>query len=157
MSAQTLPFITVITGTMVYILGQLSLKIVIEPYIEQQKVISDIAYSIVYYNDAFCTNDEDKQYKHIDEKILEARQKYRALASQLVTTNQFIKGYGLWRYVLSAPSRSKIHDAALALLQLSDSIRNPIDPTVRIASIDNITISLAIHLIEAGGSGYDQS
>jgi hypothetical protein len=125
------PFITVVTGSLVFMLGHICLKIIIEPYAEQQKVISEIAYSLIFYGNVSCRKPEDLTNIDKANKISEAQQKYRALAGQLVAVNMFVRGYGFWRYFLFAPSRENIKIASTGLIGLSNSFYTPNDSSAK--------------------------
>jgi len=121
MTALVSPFLTVVTGTLVFIIGQICLKLIIEPYLEQQKVISEIRYSLIFYGNVYCRK-EDVVNEEKFKKAIEAQQKYRALAGQLAAVNMFVHGYGFWRYFLFAPSKENIKIASTGLIGLSSSL-----------------------------------
>lgn len=140
--------VAVATGALIFVLGQMGLKIIIEPYLEQQKVITDIVHALIYFGNAYCTNFEDDENKVLNERINEAIQKYRALAGQLVSTNRFIRWRGFWQYFLFAPNMEEVKEAASALIVLSNSLRNPAGPDIRLQSRERVIIALRIHTLE---------
>lgn len=124
------PFLTVVTGTLVFIIGQICLKLIIEPYLEQQKIISEIRYSLIFYGNVSCSK-EDVANEAKLKMTIEAQQKFRALAGQLSAVNMFVRGYGFWRFVLFAPSREKIKIASTGLIGLSNSLIAAPDTQIR--------------------------
>jgi len=116
------PFITVITGTLVFVIGQIILKIIIEPYIEQQKVVAKIVHSLVYYANVYSSEPFSDIPEPQQIRLKEASLTYRTLASDLVSVNNFIRGYYVWRYFLFAPSKENINESCKALIALSNSL-----------------------------------
>lgn len=143
MTVLTSPFLTVVTGTLVFVLGQICLKLIIEPYIEQQKVISEIRYSLIFYGNAYCSKDDLANTEKL-KRISDAQLKFRALAGQLVAVNMFVRGYGFWRYFLFAPARENIKVASSGLIGLSNSLIAAPDPTSRNKYQKAITDALEI-------------
>ena len=114
-------FITVVTGTAVFVLGQIGLKVVIEPYLEQQKVIAKIVHALVYYANVSAKGRLEDLPEPVREKVKEASLQFRTLASELVAINNFIRGYYFWRFFLFAPSQSDINEASKSLIALSNA------------------------------------
>jgi hypothetical protein len=54
--------ITVLTGVIIYILGQYFLKLILEPIFELRKAIARINYLIVYYANIMYTPSQQSEY-----------------------------------------------------------------------------------------------
>ena len=56
-------FATVISGTLIFVIGQIILKFIIEPIHKQKEIIGEIADALIYYADVFSNpayEDESK-------------------------------------------------------------------------------------------------
>ena len=72
------PFVTVVTGAAVFVLGQITLKVGIEPYLEQQKVIAKIVHALVYYANVSAKGPLKDLPEAVRSKVEEASLQYRS-------------------------------------------------------------------------------
>ncbi|OUL18760.1 hypothetical protein BV372_33980 [Nostoc sp. T09] len=116
-------FFTIISGATVFILGQLALKLLIEPIQEFRKTIADIAYALIEYaniyaNPGVAGNEVEKQ----------ASKELRKLSSRLNAQIYLIPLYALTSQVFRLPSTDKLVGAATDLIGLSNGVfKSPTD------------------------------
>lgn len=115
--------VTVITGVIVFVLGQAILKFMYEPYLEQQKVMLEVIHSIYAYSDAHAARpDASDVGEKMQERILEASNKFKSLSAQLMAANAYVKWYGFWRYIVFAPSYDDMLVVSSKLITLSNML-----------------------------------
>lgn len=110
-------FTTVFAGTLVFVLGQLFLKLVLEPVHNFKHVIAEtsdalIVYQRVYLSDAWA----EEAFKK------EASETFRQLAGKLHGAMYLIPGYWLNQKIFFLPKREKIRGASHLLIQISNCI-----------------------------------
>ena len=107
--------LTIISAVMIFVLGQISLKLIIEPIQELKKEISEILNAMVFYADRI-SNPND----FIDEvsKIL------RKHASNLEAKSSIIPFYRIFEIFRVLPTKQNISEAKSHLVGLSNSLSN---------------------------------
>jgi hypothetical protein len=113
---------TVLGGVLVFVLGQSVVKFFIEPIHTQSKLIGEISYSIVFYEDlAAGTIELEDLNSHELRKRLEdeAVRKMRHQASELIATLQVIPLYHILSKWGLIPQERNVYEAATALIELS--------------------------------------
>lgn len=107
--------LTIISAVMIFVLGQISLKLIIEPIQELKKEISEILNAMVFYADRI-SNPNDV----IDEvsKIL------RKHASNLEAKSSIIPFYRIFEIFRVLPTKQNISEAKSHLVGLSNSLSN---------------------------------
>jgi len=118
--------LTVLGGILVFVVGRIIEKFVIEPIHEQSRLIGEIADSLIFYADLYSNPGIGKR-----EQMDEAKKVLREQASQLITRNNMIPCYKFWRYLSLGhlPKRADIIEAQKNLIGLSNSIHRG-DPDV---------------------------
>jgi hypothetical protein len=109
--------LTVITGTLVYSLGQLISKFVIDPIHKQKEAIGDIADALVYYADVYSNPGIGRK-----EKIEEAHKRFRQLSGLLRARSYLVPSYDRMAKIKLAPLRSDIERASNGLIGVSNSV-----------------------------------
>ena len=110
-------FNTVISGTSVFVLGQLISKFIIDPVHEQQKVFGEIVDALIFYKNIFgrtiigTTKEGD-----------EAQNKLRSLATKLLSKTHLIPFYGILEFLFIVKPLKNILDAHGGLIGLSNSV-----------------------------------
>jgi len=117
MSAILAFIFTVLSGVMIYVMGQIILKLMIEPVHEAKKTIAEISHSLVEYADIIHNPGVLAQ-----EKTIEVSQHLRRLSAQLHAHLFLIPCYRKTAWVFGLPSRDKILTAATQLRGLSNVI-----------------------------------
>jgi hypothetical protein len=110
-------FLTIISGTTVFILGQLVLKLVIEPVQEFRNVIADISialfeYENIYANPGYVNTEASKK----------ASESLRKLASNLNAKTHLIPFYSLTAKLFNLPLQVDIFDSVRNLIGISNGI-----------------------------------
>lgn len=108
-------FFTVVTGFLVFTLGQITITFFLNPIKRHKEVIGEIQDAIIYYANVFSPM--------MNEQTLnEARDKFRQLATQLVSTARIIPFYQQSGKIFGLPSLKNIQTAHHSLISLSNSV-----------------------------------
>ncbi len=116
------------SGIIIYVVGEIIVKIVIDPVQELKRVIADIAFKLIHYSHVFklSTSDESAagtvEKKTDLEKLELAADEYRKLASMLNAGYRLVPFYPLTRIIFFLPKEVEILDARNALLEMSEEI-----------------------------------
>ena len=125
-----LVFYIILAGVIIYVAGQIIVKIVIDPVQELKRVIAEIAFKLIYYSHVYrVTSSEDeeaseeKAQKSVDsEKLEQAADEYRKLASMLNAGYRLVPFYGITKLLFFLPREADIIEARNALLEMSEEI-----------------------------------
>lgn len=121
-------FYIILAGVIIYVLGEIVVKIVIDPVQELKRVIADIAFKLIHYSHIYqISSSEDTAgqtaEKTIDQQQLEqAANEYRKLASMLNAGYRLVPFYALARVAFFLPREADIITARNALLEMSEEI-----------------------------------
>lgn len=123
-------FLTILSGVIIFVLGQLTLKLLIEPIHECRRTITDIAFSLIDYaniygNPGVAGNEAEKQ----------ASKELRRLSSCLNAQMYLIPYYRFISKIFGLPSRNRVVEAASNLIGLSNGV-------VKAASADIILVNV---------------
>lgn len=113
----TTVWLTVISGVLTYVVGQLVLKLMIEPVQEMKKTIGQISHSLIEHANVIQNPGVPSE-----EKIKETSQHFRKLSSQIQTHIYLVPLYGLTAWVFRLPSRAQVLVASENLMGLSNSV-----------------------------------
>lgn len=110
-------FLTVISGVITFVLGQLIIKLFIDPVHDFRRAIADIAlalieYANVYANPGVAGSETEKK----------ASEELRRLSSRLNAQMYLILYYRITGKIFGLPSREKVVDAASNLIGLSNGV-----------------------------------
>jgi hypothetical protein len=109
--------ITVGVGFFVFVLGQFTQRLCIEPIQEQKRLIGEIAYLLLYYgNVASVTRKEELQQ--------EASQELRRSAGQLRSTLRTVLGYRFFEFLGVVEKKENVMNATTELIGVSYAIRS---------------------------------
>lgn len=110
-------FFTIFTGVSIYVLGQIIVKLVIDPVHELKKTIGQISHSMIMYANVISnvevTNDNLKR---------EASDCLRELSALLQSHLKLIPIYDCSRRIFFLPSEREIYEASSALIGLANSV-----------------------------------
>lgn len=110
-------FLTVITGVVTFVIGQLVVKLLIEPIQEMRKTIAQVSHTMI---------ERAKVYQnpgtHSDEIMTETSQQTRKLSSQLHAHLYLVPAYSVTSRLFFLPSRKQVLEASSALIGLSNSV-----------------------------------
>jgi hypothetical protein len=121
-------FYIILAGVIIYVLGEIIVKIVIDPVQELKRVIADIAFKLIHYSHVFKLStaedtSEEASEKTIDrEKLEQAADEYRKLASMLNAGFRLVPFYPLIRVLFFLPGEADIIDARNELIEMSEEI-----------------------------------
>jgi hypothetical protein len=121
-------FYIILAGVIIYVLGEIIVKIVIDPVQELKRVIADIAFKLIHYSHVFklstaADTSEEASEKTIDrEKLEQAADEYRKLASMLNAGFRLVPFYPLIRVLFFLPGEADIIDARNELIEMSEEI-----------------------------------
>ena len=89
-------FSTVVSGTLVFVVGQIVLKFFIEPIHKQKEVIGEIADALCYYRE-FCVNlKKENEPIEISKERKDVGKKLKKLRSQLISKTYIIPYYKIF-------------------------------------------------------------
>jgi len=138
-------FLTVVSGVLTYIIGQLVLKLVIEPVQELRKTIGLISHALIEHANVFSNPVGGEM-----EALHKTSSSLRSLSSQLQSHLYLMPKYYLTAYIFRLPSHKQIRDASSALIGLSNSIFRPSPGEnfykVNAKRVETICDSLGIYL-----------
>ncbi len=108
-------FYTITTGFTVFTLGQIVINFWLTPIKNHKEVLGEIQSSLIYYANVFSPMMNKKTQD-------EARDKFRKLATQLVSTARVIPFYKQSSVIFGLPKLEKIRSAHHSLIGLSNSV-----------------------------------
>ena len=115
--------ITVVLGFFVFVLGQFTQRLCIEPIQEQKRVIGEIAYLLDYYRDVASVAKAGLAE--------EASRELRRLAGELRATLRTVLGYRFFEVFGVVEKRENVMRATTELKEVSLSIRMKDNPAAR--------------------------
>lgn len=110
-------FLTVFSGVITFVLGQLVIKLLVDPVHDFRKTVADIAlalieYANIYANPGVAGSETEKK---VSEEL-------RRLSSRLNAQMYLIPCYPITAKIFGLPSRKKVVDAASNLIGLSNGV-----------------------------------
>jgi hypothetical protein len=121
-------FYIILAGVIIYVLGEIVVKIVIDPVQELKRVIAEVAFKLIHYSHVFkviASEDSDAtggERAIAPEKLEQAADEYHRLASMLNAGYRLVPFYSFARVVFFLPKEADILDARNALLEMSEEI-----------------------------------
>ena len=106
---------TVIAGFLVFVIGQIFLKSVIEPIHELKKTLADISHTFVRY--AHIIHNPDVTAQESREAVFE---RLRELSGRLYGDMALIPLYRVFGKIFSLPDKDKIYSAATNLIAIAN-------------------------------------
>ena len=114
--------LTVLSGTIVFITGQLIVEFLIKPYLEVRKAVADICYVLHSWAAEICNPQSDGT--NTDER--EAVTRLRNVAAAYYSRTVQLPCYWMFRMFRCVPSREDVLDAHQCLIFLSVAMRQSI-------------------------------
>jgi len=115
MSDSITAFYTVVSGYLVFVLGQITINFWLNPVKRQKETIGEIQDATIYYANVFSP----MMNKTTQDA---ASKRFRQLATQLVSTTRIIPFYKFSRLIFGLPSIKSIGSAHHSLVGLSNSV-----------------------------------
>lgn len=108
---------TVLSGTLVFIVGQLFMELIIKPLRRYKEIKAKIAYNLVYYANIYMNPVTHKEYENevIKTERITVQENFRKLSAE-------IAGFAYEKWFFNYPSKKKIYDVERALIGLSNSL-----------------------------------
>ena len=111
--------LTVITGVVVFALGQFSVSLFVEPISKLKSLINDIDDSLNYFSDVY----QNVEYSQVSKRN-EALEKLKYQSSQLKSMCNCIPWYPLWGYLRIIPPKLDVLKGAKFLSLIVNNINN---------------------------------
>ena len=123
-------FYIIIAGVIIYVAGEIIVKIVIDPVQELKRVIADIALKLIHYSHVYRiapsgdvdASGEEVQKSVDSEKLEQAADEYRKLASMLNAGYRLVPFYAIAKLLFFLPREADIIEARNELLEMSEEI-----------------------------------
>lgn len=131
-------FLTIISGVAVFVLGQIALKLFVDPWQRQRECVAHIAYILLYYANVYSNPGVVTKEKN-DEASVETRR----AASELVASSYRIPCYSFVSKSQMFPTLETINEVRKQLIGLSNSTHDG-DPLTNGARVDKIRTLLRI-------------
>jgi len=140
-------FLTVLSGVITFVIGQLIVKLVIDPVQEMKKTIGEISHSMVEHANVIANPGVPS-----DEVMRDTSKHLRQLSSQLQAHLYLVPKYQKTAKIFGLPSKDKVLAASGSLLGLSNSVFRA-GPGERIYEnnakrVENVCDSLDIYMAE---------
>lgn len=140
-------FLTVLSGVITFVIGQLIVKLVIDPVQEMKKTIGQISHSMIEDANVIANPGVPSE-----EVMKETSKRLRQLSSQLQAHLYLVPQYQKSAKIFGLPSKEKVLAASGSLLGLSNSVFRA-GPSERIYEnnakrVENICDSLGIYMAE---------
>lgn len=138
-------FLTVFSGVVTYVLGQLILKLVIEPVQEVKKTVGQISHSLIEHASVIQNPGVPSE-----EAMKETSQHLRKLSSQLQAHLYLVPFYNSTAKLFGLPRQDEILAASSALIGLSNSVFRASENIYKqnASRVEKICDSLGIFLSE---------
>lgn len=135
-------FLTIFSGVVIFVLGQLMLKLLIEPVQEFKKTISDVGLSLIEYSNVYAN--PGVAGIEIERK---ASEYLRKLSSRLNAQVYLIPFYNITAKLFRLPSREQVVSATNNLIGLSNGVfKSPTDlVSTNLERAERIRIALGIY------------
>ncbi|MEK7475266.1 MAG: hypothetical protein AAB152_06475 [Candidatus Coatesbacteria bacterium] len=111
--------LTVLSGTIVFIMGQVVVEFLIKPYLEVRKAVADICYVLHYWAPEIC----NPQSAGTDADEKEAVARLRNVAAAYYSKTVQLPCYWIFRMFRRVPSRMNALEAYRCLNYLSAAMR----------------------------------
>jgi len=110
-------FLTVLSGVITFVLGQLVIKLFVDPVHDFRKSVADIALALIEHANVYAN--PGVAGSEVEKKVSE---ELRRLSSRLNAQMYLIPCYPITARVFGLPSRKKVVDAASNLIGLSNGV-----------------------------------
>jgi hypothetical protein len=110
-------FWTVFAGVLVFVVGQIIIKFVIEPIHEFRKFTGEIADALIFYCNVYSNPGLARE-----EELNEAQRTFRQQAAKLLSKAHTVSGYNLWAWCRLLPMRKDLQEAASYLIGISNGV-----------------------------------
>ena len=112
-------FSAIITGILIFVLGQILLKIFIEPVQDLMRCLGQIRYCMEYHANIFCNPGVAGQAK-----MDQATDELRLNASKLQEALYLVRFFSIWKIARLLPPKKNIEQVSSELIGLSNSVHS---------------------------------
>ncbi len=142
MSSLVTAALTAFFGVLVFVFGQLTQRFMLEPILEQRKIIGQIAYSLLFHANVMDVSRFEREGQKLVQvqEPLDAVRTLRDLAGKLRATLWTIPCYGLLANLRVVPKRKAIMAASSGLVGWSNSIHSGDTHVHRRAIAENLRL-----------------
>ncbi|MGO8990456.1 MAG: hypothetical protein ACLQGU_02520 [bacterium] len=109
--------LTVVSGALVFIIGQIAIKFFLDPINEQSKVMRQIISSMIFHGDLISNPGPEPA-----DKRMQLCELLRHQAGDLSASTNGIPWYNFWESIGLVPKRDRILSVCSALIGLSNSV-----------------------------------
>jgi len=136
-------FLTVMSGVLTYVVGQLLLKLVIEPVQETRKTVGNISHALIEYANVISNPGRPSEAVMHD-----TASHLRKLSAQLQSHLYLVPKYEATARLFALPSRVKVLSASKSLIGLSNGVYRATEKIYEqnASDVENICDSLSIYL-----------
>ncbi len=113
------PFVTVVTGTAVYVVGQMISKFLIDPVYEMRRKVLKTSDDLSFHSNIYANWMQPDKFPA--ETVKATSQTLRQASVGLSTAVSAVLFYGFWVRVRLLPNKEKIRIAARDMIYLSNS------------------------------------
>jgi len=137
--------LTVLSGVLTYVIGQIILKIIIEPVQDMKKTIGQISHSLIEHANVIQNPGVPSE-----ETMHKTSQHLRMLSSQIQAHLYLVPKYKFTAFIFRLPSQKQVLEAAKNLIGLSNSVFRASENTHEYNSkrVEKICDSLSIYMSE---------
>lgn len=119
------PGLTILGGVIIFVIGQIILRFIIEPILELNRIRGEIAYSLIFYANVYRNARPEYTDLREDTKMRDDVQKiFREQASRLCPKASIIPWFKIWELLKIVPKFQNVTAAAEELIGLSNSIHD---------------------------------
>lgn len=138
-------FLTIFAGVVTFVIGELIVKLVIDPVQNMKSTIGVISHTLVQYANVIANPGTPKQ-----ELMDEASTALRGLSSRLRSHLCLVPKYNLTARLFGLPSHQQVCSASRALIGLSNSVYRATDRVFEMnaKSVEHVCDSLGIPMEE---------
>ena len=111
----TTVFQTIFAGVVVFVVGQIVVKIIIDPVQQLKKSLGNVAHALINYEQVYSNSNMSRE-----EEVREVDKILRALASQLHADMRQIPLYGFFGKVFFLPGKDAIYTSSKKLITLAN-------------------------------------
>jgi hypothetical protein len=112
------PFVTIVSGLALLVLGQIIIRTFIDPIYELRKMRGEIADAIIFYANLYM----NPGHEHKSPEIEAAVNALRSLGSRLEARRYAVPFYSLFAFIKAVPPTISIDKAKRGLVGLSNNI-----------------------------------
>jgi len=146
-------FLAILTGLATLVLGQIALKLFIDPVHEFKRVIADISSALIEYASIFGNPGRlgEENERRVSGEL-------RKLSSRLNAQMYLIPAYGMTSRAFCLPTKQKVTEASEYLIGLSNGFggNNPDQGTLNVYKAQHVRDALSIYVSERERLDYAQ-